>query len=128
MHLDDPRIAPRYADSDVAAVEHAVATFFIEGSGGPAVYEGQDMPTAHRGMNIDDGEFVAAIDDAMEALDKNGIGQRERRKSCTSSTASARTWSGSDGGSHAAHLSHATSPDLTRPRTTAHVTCGGAPS
>ena len=38
------------------------------------------MLTAHRGMNIDCAEFVAALDDAMAALDKNGIGQREKEE------------------------------------------------
>ena len=80
LHLKNPRISPRYADSDVAAVKNAVATFFIEGSGGPSVYQGKDMLTAHRGMNIDEAEFVAALDDAMAALDKNGIGQREKEE------------------------------------------------
>ena len=78
FHLKNPRIEPRYVDSDVAAVKNAVATFFIEGSGGPSVYEGKDMLTAHRGMNIDEAEFVAALDDALAALDKNGIGEREK--------------------------------------------------
>ena len=79
-HLSNPRISPRYADSDVAAVKHAAATFFIAGTGGPSVYEGKDMLTAHRGMNIDDAEFVAVLDDAIVALDKNGIGQREKEE------------------------------------------------
>ena len=80
FHLANPRIAPRYQASDVAGVKHAVATFFITGTGGPNVYEGKDMLTAHRGMNIDEAEIVAAIDDAMAALDKNGIGPREKEE------------------------------------------------
>jgi len=80
LHLDNPRFAPRFADSDVKAVKHAVATFFIAGTGGPSVYEGKDMPAAHRGMNIDGAEFVAAPDDALAAMDKNGIGQREKEE------------------------------------------------
>ncbi len=80
IHLKNPRIAPRYVDSDVAAVKHLVATFFIEGTGGPSVYEGKDMLSTHRGMNIDDAEFVAVLDDAMAALDKNGICQREKEE------------------------------------------------
>ena len=80
FHLENPRISPRYADSDLAAVKHAVATFFIAASGGPSVYEGEDMLAAHRGMNIDDAEFVAVLDDALAALDKNGIGQREKEE------------------------------------------------
>ncbi len=31
-------------------------------------------------MNIGGAEFVAALDDAMEALDKNGIAQREKEE------------------------------------------------
>jgi len=80
IHLGNPRISSRYVDSDVAAVKNAAATFFIEGTGGPSVYEGKDMVSAHRGMNIDDAEFVAVLDDALEALDKNGIGQREKEE------------------------------------------------
>jgi hemoglobin len=80
FHLNNPRIAPRYADSDVAAVKNAAATFFIAASGGPSVYEGKEMLAAHRGMNIDDAEFMAVLDDAMAALEKNGIGQREQEE------------------------------------------------
>ena len=42
--------------------------------------EGKDMLTARRGINIDDAEFIAAIDDAMAALEKNGVGQLEREE------------------------------------------------
>jgi len=80
LHLKNPRIAPRYASSDVAGVKHAAATFFIAGSGGPSVYEGKDMLSAHRTMNIDEAEFIAVLDDAMQALDMNGIGQREKEE------------------------------------------------
>lgn len=52
----------------------------IAGSGGPSVYEGKDMLSAHKGMNTDNDEFVAVLDDALEALDKNGIGQREKEE------------------------------------------------
>ena len=80
IHVGNPKIAPRYADSDLAKVKNAAATFFIEGTGGPSVYKGKDMLAAHRGMNIDDAEFVAVLDDVLQALDKNGIGQREKEE------------------------------------------------
>ena len=80
IHLANPRIAPRYADSDVAAVKNGAATFFITGTGGPSVYEGKDMLATHKGMNIDSDEFLAVLDDALEALEKNGIGQREKEE------------------------------------------------
>jgi hemoglobin len=80
IHVANPRIAPRYAASDLTKVKHAAATFFISGTGGPSVYEGKDMLAAHQGMNIDNDEFVAVLDDAMAALEKNGIGQREKEE------------------------------------------------
>jgi hemoglobin len=80
LHISNPRIAQRFAASDVASVKNAAATFFIAGSGGPDVYEGKDMLSAHRGMNIDEAEFMAVLDDALKALDMNGIGQREKEE------------------------------------------------
>jgi hemoglobin len=63
IHVANPAIAPRYAASDLAKVKNAAATFFIAGTGGPSVYEGQDMLSAHKGMNISNDEFVAVLDD-----------------------------------------------------------------
>jgi hemoglobin len=80
IHVANPRIAPRYAASDLDKVKNGAATFFIQVSGGPSVYEGQDMLATHKGMNIDNDEFVAVLDDALEALEKNGIGQREKEE------------------------------------------------
>ena len=77
IHLANPRIAPRYANSDVAKVKNGAATFFIAGTGGPDVYEGKDMLATHKGMNIDCDEFIAVLDDALEALDKNNVAQRD---------------------------------------------------
>lgn len=80
IHLANPRIAPRYANSDIDKVKHGAATFFIAGTGGPSVYEGKDMLATHKGMNIDGAEFLAVLDDALAALQKNGIGQREQEE------------------------------------------------
>ena len=79
-HLINPRIAPRFVESDVAALKNAAATFFITGTGGPEVYKGRDMVAAHSGMNIDAAEFVAVLDDALQALSKNNVGQREQEE------------------------------------------------
>lgn len=80
LHINNPRLSPRFASSDVVALKNAAATFFIAGSGGPNVYKGKDILSAHRGMNIDDSEFVATLDDALKALEKNGVGQREKEE------------------------------------------------
>jgi hemoglobin len=80
IHLANPTISPRYANSDVAKLKNGAATFFIAGTGGPNVYEGQDMLATHKGMNISGEEFLAVLDDAVEALQKNNIGQREQEE------------------------------------------------
>jgi hemoglobin len=80
LHLANPRIAPRFAASDAVRLADSAADFFITGSGGPPLYRGQDMRSAHRGMNVDAEEFLAVLDDALEALRRNGVGQREQEE------------------------------------------------
>ncbi len=36
------------------------------------------MLAAHKGMNINDEEFVAVIDDVLKALGQNDVGQKEK--------------------------------------------------
>ena len=50
----------------------------MSGRGGPQEYTGKDMLAAHRDMNINEHEYLAVIDDIMAALEKNGIGEREK--------------------------------------------------
>jgi hemoglobin len=80
IHAANPRIAPRFASVDRGKLKQSAAAFFIAGSGGPNNYQGKDMLSAHRGMNIDAEEFLAVLDDALEALEKNNVGQREKEE------------------------------------------------
>ncbi|MDH5433915.1 MAG: group 1 truncated hemoglobin [Gammaproteobacteria bacterium] len=77
-HLANPVVSARYAQSDKVAVKNGAATFFIAGTGGPNVYKGKDMIATHKGMNISGDEFMAVLDDAMEALDAHNVGQTEK--------------------------------------------------
>lgn len=48
--------------------------FFAHGaSGGTLPYEGKAMTEAHRGMNISEQEFLAVVDDILDALVQHGI-------------------------------------------------------
>lgn len=80
IHLANPRINKRFNPSDRDKLVKGAATFFISGTGGPVCYEGKNMKETHRGMNIATEEFVAVLDDALQALEKNGIGQREKEE------------------------------------------------
>jgi hemoglobin len=79
-HLTNAAIANRFAESDIAALKNAAATFMIAGTGGENVYQGKDMLSAHKGMNISATEFMAVLDDALSAMEKNVIGQREQEE------------------------------------------------
>lgn len=79
-HAANPQISRRFLETDLDKLKKLAADFFVAGSGGPAVYDGKDMVTAHKAMNISNDEFVAAMDDALAALEKNDVGQREKEE------------------------------------------------
>ena len=73
-HLANPHVKARFeASEDILRVERRAVEFLCAGSGGPETYSGKDMLATHKGMNISEQEFVASCDDAMKALEKNGI-------------------------------------------------------
>ena len=75
-HLANPLVNTRFKNSeDLVRVERRAVEFFCAGTGGPEAYTGKDMLATHKGMNISEQEFMAVIDDAMDALQKNGIDQ-----------------------------------------------------
>ena len=80
LHLKNPAIATRFKAADPDKLKNGAATFFISGTGGPNVYEGKDMLATHKHMNISHEEFMAVCDDALQALQMNGIGQREQEE------------------------------------------------
>lgn len=80
LHRVNPAISTRFENSNIVALKNAAATFFISGTGGPQCYEGKDMFAAHKNMNISALEFMAVLDDALKALAKNNIGQKEQEE------------------------------------------------
>jgi hemoglobin len=77
-HISNPLIKQRYAKSDPINVKRLVTEMCCAGFGGPETYTGKDMLTSHRGMNINEAEFIAVCDDVLAALDKHNVGKRER--------------------------------------------------
>ena len=73
-HMANPLVKNGYEVSEnLERVEQNVIDFFCAGAGGPETYGGRDMLTTHRGMNINEQEFVSVLDDAMAALESNGV-------------------------------------------------------
>ena len=80
-HMANTLVNARYMNSeDLARVERRVVEFFCAGTGGPEAYTGKDMLATHKGMNINEQEFMTVIDDAMDALQRNGIDDATRNE------------------------------------------------
>ena len=75
------RFLPLLENPDYLEVikQHTI-DFFSAGSGGPAVYKGKDMNTAHKGMNISASEYMHVMDDIFLALDKNKIDDNAKKE------------------------------------------------
>lgn len=73
-HLANPLIATRFrASQNLDQVELRVVEFFCAGAGGPEQYTGRELLATHRGMNVSEQEFIAAVDDIVRALEKNEV-------------------------------------------------------
>ena len=57
-----------------------VKDFLGAGTGGGTEYKGRDMANAHKGLNISEAEFLAAIDDILFVLDANGVDRVSRNE------------------------------------------------
>lgn len=79
-HTTNPIIKDRFIHSDPAYFKAKVYEIFAASTGGGVEYTGKDMKTTHAGMNINEMEFNAVVDDVLEALVKNGIEQKERNE------------------------------------------------
>jgi hemoglobin len=80
LHHANPTISPRYDNAKKSDAEliDLVVDLIGSGTGGPQEYKGMSMPEAHKGMNVSEAEFVAVLDDILEAMEKHGVGERER--------------------------------------------------
>jgi hemoglobin len=84
LHMENPAIRVRfrpYLDTPdtLAMTKQHLCAFLEAGSGGTAQYSGRSMPDAHRGMNISEAEYMAALDDILAALRKNNIDEQSQK-------------------------------------------------
>ena len=77
-HLANPTIQVRFSPFDRGQMVEGAFRFFAQAMGGPAGYAGRGLVETHRGMNIAEQEFVAATDDVLAVLARNGVGAQEQ--------------------------------------------------
>ena len=65
-------------DKGVAALEQKLVDFISTNTGGPQVYKGGDMKTAHKGMGITESDWTLAVNHLVATLDKFKVPEREK--------------------------------------------------
>jgi hemoglobin len=76
----DARINQYFANADLERLKGHLVNQIGQASGGPQVYTGRDMKTAHAGMGIDEAAFNALVEDLVKALDKFAVGEQEKNE------------------------------------------------
>lgn len=84
LHLENPAIRARFLPylerpEYVAVVKQHMCNFLESGGGGPAKYTGRSMREAHRGMNVSEAEYMAAIDDILAVLRRHSIDEQSQK-------------------------------------------------
>lgn len=80
-HFRNPLIKTRFEKvEDRTKLVNHVRDFIGAGTGGKETYTGRDMVAAHRGMNVNERELIAAVDDVLLVLRNHGIGEQEQRE------------------------------------------------
>jgi len=74
----DRRINGFFAKADVPRLKVNLVDQICQATGGPCVYKGRDMKTAHKGMGISDGDFNALVEDLVKSLDKFSVPAKEK--------------------------------------------------
>jgi hemoglobin len=77
----DPELKRFFAglsvDSQKRLRQHVV-DFLCSATGGPCVYTGRDMKTAHTGLGITEEDWNATVNDLVATLDKFKVPQKEK--------------------------------------------------
>jgi hemoglobin len=64
----------------IDAMKKHIVQFVAIATGGPTKYDGKEMGQVHKGMNITNAEFDAAIGDLKASLDKLGVAVDEQKE------------------------------------------------
>jgi hemoglobin len=79
-HLQNPLIHTRFEPFDRDSMVEQAFQFFAQATGGAEVYEGRGLRATHRGMNVNEQEFVAAVDDVLAVMRARGVPEREQQE------------------------------------------------
>jgi hemoglobin len=78
---NDPQLGKFFTglnDTSKARVEAHVIDFLCVATGGPCIYTGQDMKTAHTGLHITEAEWNASVVELTDTLNKFKVPPKEQ--------------------------------------------------
>jgi hemoglobin len=83
-HMNNPEIKEVFIPykeqpERLASIRQHTIDFFSAGSGGPVEYKGRDMPTTHKGMNINANQYMCVMDDIISVLDEHEIDEESKK-------------------------------------------------
>jgi hemoglobin len=78
--LADDRIKQTFDDTNMDRFKALLADQFCQLTGGPCVYKGRDMHTAHKGLHLDTADFNAVVEDLQAAMDKYDVPFRTQNR------------------------------------------------
>jgi len=74
----DKRINRFFARTDIPRLKQNLVDQICSGTGGPCVYTGRDMKSAHAGMGVNGNHFNALVQDLQKTLKKFKVPKREQ--------------------------------------------------
>lgn len=71
--LADARMGPHFKPANARNIKEQLVDQFCAMTGGPCVYKGGDMKSAHSNLDINKGDFNALVEVLQQAMDAKGI-------------------------------------------------------
>lgn len=78
--LADPRTGPHFKPSNQQRVKEQLVDQFCQVMGGPCVYKGADMKSAHANLDIKKSDFNALVEVLQQSMDAQGIPFRAQNR------------------------------------------------
>ncbi|MGK7395540.1 MAG: group I truncated hemoglobin [Candidatus Cyclobacteriaceae bacterium M3_2C_046] len=83
-HMNNPLIKDifmpfKQQPERLASIRQHTIDFFSAGSGGPVEYKGRDMPTTHKGMNINALQYMCVMEDILNVLEEHEIDEKSKK-------------------------------------------------
>jgi hemoglobin len=76
----DPRVLPLFAHIDIPRFSSHFSEFICQVADGPCHYRGDSMAEVHRGMNINEAQFNAVVQDLIAAMDAQQVPVRVQNR------------------------------------------------